>query len=70
MTTVQVFQRPEPRPARPPSARGVRQHQLPGPGGAHRSRAAELGLSVAVRQTDSEGQLLEWLHVAPTTPTR
>jgi 3-dehydroquinate dehydratase-2 len=28
------------------------------------TEAAELGLSVAVRQTDSEAQLLEWLHVA------
>ena len=28
------------------------------------AEAAELGLSVAVRQTDSEAQLLEWLHVA------
>jgi len=28
------------------------------------TEAAELGLSVAVRQTDSEAQLLQWLHVA------
>jgi len=28
------------------------------------TEAAELGLSVSVRQTDSEAQLLEWLHVA------
>ena len=28
------------------------------------TEAAELGLSVAVRQTDSEAQLLGWLHVA------
>jgi 3-dehydroquinate dehydratase-2 len=28
------------------------------------AEGAALGLSVAVRQTDSEAQLLEWLHVA------
>ena len=28
------------------------------------AEALELGLVVAVRQTDSEAQLLEWLHVA------
>lgn len=28
------------------------------------AEALELGLSVSVRQTDSEAQLLEWLHVA------
>jgi len=28
------------------------------------SEAGELGLSVVVRQTDSEAQLLEWIHLA------
>jgi len=30
---------------------------------------AELGLSVEVRQTDSEGELLQWLHGAADTST-
>jgi 3-dehydroquinate dehydratase-2 len=64
MTTVQVFNGPN------LGRLGRRQPEVYGNTsyedlvGLIEAEAAELGLAVAVRQTDSEAQLLEWLHVA------
>lgn len=64
MTTVQVFNGPN------LGRLGRRQPEVYGSTSYQdlvaliEAEAAELGLSVAVRQTDSEAQLLEWLHVA------
>lgn len=64
MTTVQVFNGPN------LGRLGRRQPEVYGSTSYEdlvaliEAEAAELGLSVAVRQTDSEAQLLEWLHVA------
>ena len=64
MTTVQVFNGPN------LGRLGRRQPEVYGSTSYEdlvdliETEAAELGLSVAVRQTDSEAQLLEWLHVA------
>ena len=64
MTTVQVFNGPN------LGRLGRRQPEIYGSTSYEdlvaliEAEAAELGLSVAVRQTDSEAQLLEWLHVA------
>lgn len=64
MTTVQVFNGPN------LGRLGRRQPEVYGSTSYEdlvaliEAEAAELGLAVAVRQTDSEAQLLEWLHVA------
>lgn len=64
MTTVQVFNGPN------LGRLGRRQPEVYGSTSYQdlvrliEAEAAELGLSVAVRQTDSEAQLLEWLHAA------
>ena len=64
MTTVQVFNGPN------LGRLGRRQPEVYGSTsyedlvGLIEAEAADLGLPVAVRQTDSEAQLLEWLHVA------
>lgn len=64
MTTVQVFNGPN------LGRLGRRQPEVYGSTSYEdlvrliEGEALELGLSVAVRQTDSEAQLLEWLHVA------
>ena len=64
MTTVQVFNGPN------LGRLGRRQPEVYGNTsyedlvGLIAAEADGLGLSVAVRQTDSEAQLLEWLHVA------
>lgn len=64
MTTVQVFNGPN------LGRLGRRQPEVYGSTSYQdlvaliEGEAAELGLSVAVRQTDSEAQLLEWLHTA------
>lgn len=64
MTTVQVFNGPN------LGRLGRRQPEVYGSTSYEdlvrliEAEAAELGLSVAVRQTDSEAQLLEWLHTA------
>ncbi|MEI6254302.1 MAG: type II 3-dehydroquinate dehydratase [Mycobacteriaceae bacterium] len=64
MTTVQVFNGPN------LGRLGRRQPEVYGNTsyedlvGLIEAEADGLGLSVAVRQTDSEAQLLEWLHVA------
>ena len=70
MTTVQVFSGPN------LGRLGRRQPEVYGSTSYRdlvrliEAEAVELGLSVAVRQTDSEAQLLEWLHGRPTTRTR
>lgn len=64
MTTVQVFNGPN------LGRLGRRQPEVYGSTSYQdlvrliEAEAVELGLSVAVRQTDSEAQLLEWLHRA------
>ncbi len=64
MTTVQVFNGPN------LGRLGRRQPEVYGSTSYEdlvsliEAEGAALGLSVAVRQTDSEAQLLEWLHVA------
>ena len=64
MTTVQVFNGPN------LGRLGRRQPEVYGSTSYEdlvaliEAEAAGLGLAVAVRQTDSEAQLLEWLHVA------
>jgi 3-dehydroquinate dehydratase-2 len=64
MTTVQVFNGPN------LGRLGRRQPEVYGSTSYEdlvaliEAEAAEVGLTVAVRQTDSEAQLLEWLHVA------
>ena len=63
-------QRPQPRPARPPPAGDLR-HARPTPSSPScaSSGAATLGLEVEVRQTNHEGELLDWLNQAADDAT-
>ena len=64
MTRVLRPQRPQPRPARHPRARRLRRGDLRRPGRALPRDRPELGLTVEVRQTDDEAELVGWLHEA------
>ena len=62
-------QRPQPRSPRPAAARDLRHHHLRRAGAAVRRVGRDLGLDVEVRQTNHEGELLDWLNEAADDDT-